>query len=67
MIPRSGLWVCLFLALSWVHAADAPPLNVVLMVADDLGAHDLAVSGSRFHETPHLDRLAREGVRFDQA
>ena len=67
MIPRSVLWVCLFLALSWVHAADAPPLNVVLMVADDLGAHDLAVTGSRFHETPHLDRLAREGVRFNQA
>jgi len=67
MIPRSGLWVCLFLALSWVHAADAPPLNVVLMVADDLGAHDLAVTGSRFYETPHLDRLAREGVRFNQA
>ena len=67
MIPRSGLWVCLFLALSWAHAADAPPLNVVLMVADDLGAHDLAVTGSRFHETPHLDRLAREGVLFNQA
>jgi arylsulfatase A-like enzyme len=43
------------------------PLNIVVIVADDLGAHDLAVTGSKFHETPHLDRLAAEGMRFTQA
>ena len=48
-------------------AAEAKPLNVVLILADDLGAHDLGVTGSRFHETPNLDRLAREGMRFTQA
>ncbi|MCW5558423.1 MAG: sulfatase-like hydrolase/transferase, partial [Verrucomicrobiae bacterium] len=42
-------------------------LNVVLILADDLGAHDLGITGSRFHETPNLDRLAREGMRFTQA
>ena len=47
------------------HAGVAP--NVILIVADDLGAHDLGVSGSRFHETPNLDRLAREGMQFTQA
>ncbi len=47
--------------------AETPPVNVVLMVADDLGAMDLGVAGSRFHRTPNLDRLAREGVRFTQA
>lgn len=61
------LRVCLILAAGLGHGAEAPPLNVVLMVADDLGAHDLALTGSRFHETPHLDRLAREGVRFTRA
>lgn len=48
------------------HAA-SPPRNVVLIVADDLGAHDLGVTGSRFHETPNLDRLAANGMRFTQA
>lgn len=67
MIPRLGWMLGLLLALNGLRAAEAPPLNVVLMVADDLGAHDLASSGSRFHETPNLDRLAREGVRFSQA
>lgn len=43
------------------------PLNLVLILADDLGAHDLGCYGADLHETPHLDRLAREGVRFTQA
>ncbi|MFP4289558.1 MAG: sulfatase [Bacteroidales bacterium] len=41
--------------------------NVLLIVADDLGWRDLAVSGSPFYETPHLDALASEGVLFTQA
>lgn len=45
----------------------AEQLNVVLILADDLGAHDLGVTGSRFHQTPNLDRLANQGVRFTQA
>ena len=36
-------------------------------LVDDLGWSDLGCYGSRFHETPHMDQLAREGVRFDQA
>ena len=45
--------------------SDAP--NVVLIVADDLGWTDLGCYGSDLHETPHLDRLARQGVRFTDA
>lgn len=56
-----------FLAALRAGAAESRPLNVVLIVADDLGAHDLAVTGSRFHRTPNLDRLAARGMRFDQA
>lgn len=67
MIPRFGLLLGLLMAVGASNAADPTRLNVVLMVADDLGAHDLASSGSGFHETPNLDRLAREGVRFNQA
>lgn len=49
-------------------AADPPrPPNVVVILADDLGWTDLGCYGSDLHETPHLDRLARDGVRFTQA
>ena len=38
--------------------------NVVLILVDDLGWSDLGVQGSRFHETPNIDRLAQQGLRF---
>ncbi len=41
-------------------------LNVVLILADDLGWTDLTCYGSDFHETPVLDKLAAEGMRFTQ-
>ncbi len=44
----------------------APP-NIVVVLADDLGWHELGAYGNRFSETPQLDRLAREGVLFEQA
>lgn len=40
--------------------------NIVLILADDLGWADLACYGNTFNETPHIDRLAREGMRFTQ-
>jgi len=45
-----------------VLGAERP--NVVFILADDLGLHDLSVEGSTFHETPNIDRIAKEGVRF---
>lgn len=41
--------------------------NIVMIVADDLGWRDLACYGSEFYETPRLDRLAADGVRFTTA
>lgn len=41
--------------------------NVLLILADDLGYHDLGVTGSTFYETPHLDGLANQGTAFTQA
>ena len=41
--------------------------NIVLILADDLGWTDLASYGSDFYQTPNIDRLAREGMKFTQA
>ena len=41
--------------------------NLLLVIVDDMGVHQLGCHGSDFYETPHLDRLAREGRRFTQA
>src|SRR5687768_7685624 len=47
-------------------AAEVDRPNIILIVTDDLGAHDLGCYGSTFHRTPRLDELARSGVRFTQ-
>lgn len=51
----------------WVQPAQAKPPNIVLLLADDLGWADLGCYGADLHESPHLDRLASEGVRFTHA
>lgn len=38
--------------------------NFVFILADDLGITDLSVEGSTFYESPHIDKLARSGMRF---
>ncbi len=44
-----------------------PVRNIVLILADDLGICDLGCYGSDYYETPNLDRLAAEGMRFTEA
>lgn len=48
-------------------APSAAPPNVVLIYADDVGYGDLGSYGATRVETPHLDTLARRGVRFTNA
>jgi len=43
------------------------PPNIVFVLADDLGWSELGCYGNRFHDTPNLDRLATEGMRFTDA
>jgi arylsulfatase A-like enzyme len=66
VFPTSLLSV-LILSVLPAQADDTPRPNVVLIVADDLGWADLGCYGSKFHRTPHLDRLAAAGRRFTQA
>ncbi len=51
---------------AWSASVARKP-NIVFILADDLGQRDLAIYGSSFYETPHLDRLARDGARFTDA
>ncbi len=43
------------------------PPNIVVILADDLGWADLSSYGSTFYETPRLDQLATEGIRFTKS
>ncbi len=49
------------------QAREGPPLNVVLLVTDDQRWDALGAAGNEVIHTPHLDRLAAEGVRFPYA
>jgi len=58
-------------ALAWIasaqpfHAAPGKP-NLILILADDLGYGDLGCYGQQLIQTPNLDRMAAEGMRFTQ-
>ena len=43
------------------------PPNIVFILADDLGWADLGCYGSSYHETPNIDKLARNGMTFTAA
>jgi arylsulfatase A-like enzyme len=58
----------LIATLAWMAAipalgADRP--NIVFIMSDDHAAHAIGAYGSRVNQTPNIDRLAREGMRFD--
>ena len=60
--------VTLALGLHAAGAADGPrPPNFVFILADDLGTAPVGVYGNPYYQTPNLDRLARDGMRFDAA
>src|SRR5437762_1879303 len=46
------------------RAADPSRPNIVFIMADDLGYTDVACFGSKYYETPNIDRLATQGMRL---
>jgi arylsulfatase A-like enzyme len=66
-LAAAVLGTVLLLAAAAPAAEQRKPPNVILILADDLGWADLRCYGSTFHETPNLDRLAAQGMRFTQA
>ncbi len=65
-VSRAWRAWCVVLATILTSAAHAAPdrPNIILILADDLGWSDVGCYGNRFHETPHIDRLAADGLRF---
>ncbi len=49
--------------LPLVHAEPRKP-NLIVIMADDLGYGDISCQGAKTYQTPHIDRLAAEGLRF---
>lgn len=55
--------LCLFLLTLSLRAADRAP-NIVFILADDLGYTDVACFGSKYYETPNIDKLASQGMKL---
>ncbi|HEX72319.1 MAG TPA: twin-arginine translocation signal domain-containing protein, partial [Candidatus Hydrogenedentes bacterium] len=67
-LKRAGFGAAALAGLPWAaQSAGGERMNFIFFLADDLGWRDLGCYGSAFYETPHLDRLAREGMRFTEA
>lgn len=67
-IPKIVLFSLLFLpiAITGRGAAPAKP-NIILFLVDDMGWMDTTVNGSKYYETPNMERLARRAMRFTDA
>jgi arylsulfatase A-like enzyme len=63
------LAVLILMPLAALHAADAPEQkpNILYIVADDMGYADCGVHGSKDVPTPHIDSIAKQGIRFTDA
>lgn len=62
-IPAAGVALAGLFACSSPQPGPQKP-NVIFILADDLGYHDLSFMGSSFYETPNIDRIATEGMWF---
>ena len=62
--PPAGLRLGLARGLDAAEAKSKTRPNIVFILADDLGWKDLSNEGSKYYESPHIDRIAREGMKF---
>lgn len=60
----AGLFSCAGFGV--LHAAPPSQPNVIFILADDLGYGDLGCYGQKHIQTPNIDRMAAEGIRFRQ-
>jgi arylsulfatase A len=70
MIGKLWVAICVMIACAAGRLSAAPadrPPNIVFILIDDMGWRDVGCNGSRFYETPNIDRLAKSGMRFTNA
>jgi N-sulfoglucosamine sulfohydrolase len=67
ILNRGWLLLCAVLMAATIHGATVPRPNIVLIIADDMAWEDCGAYGHKTVKTPNLDRMAREGMRFDRA
>src|SRR5579871_6869440 len=67
MTTRLLLLFAAFFFASSVEAAQSRSPNFVFIVMDDMGWRDVGFMGNQFVETPHIDRLAKQGLVFTQS
>ena len=60
---RCGLLLLVFFVLASRGQCERPP-NVVVIFIDDMGYADIGPFGANTYETPHLDQMAAEGMKF---
>ena len=58
------LLLAFLLSISLPVFAEPSRPNVIIIMADDLGYGDISCQGAKTYQTPHIDRLAAEGIRF---
>ena len=61
-LPAILIFATLSIAAGEANQSQLP--NIVFILADDLGWHDLGCYGHEIHETPNIDKLASDGMRF---
>jgi arylsulfatase A-like enzyme len=62
-----GAWSVLGSRGLWADTAPTDPINVLWIVADDMGYGDLSATGRLDYSTPNIDRIGREGVTMEKA
>jgi arylsulfatase A-like enzyme len=70
MFFARAIWALLILVgglTPQMVAAQTDRPNIILILIDDMGWRDLGCTGSDFYRTPHIDAMARGGMRFTQA
>jgi arylsulfatase A len=66
-LKRAGLGAAALAVGDWACTAKTPPKpNIIFILADDLGYNELGSYGQTRIRTPHLDRMAGQGMRFTQ-
>ena len=64
---KNILWAMMPLLSACGGQQEQQKPNIIYIMCDDLGYNDLACYGQQYINTPNLDRMAKEGMRFTQA